>query len=201
MKFDTNKPFFNFMNTLAEFFLLNVIFLIFCIPIITIGPSLIALYSVTFKEANKEHCSIIKLFFKSFKENFFIGIKAFLIFTILFAIFIFNLIFWLNLNMTLGFILSSIFLIAICLLFVSFLYTFPLIANFENTFIQTLKNSIFIPLLHIKETFFIVLIQITAFALFILLPETKAFMLLLGFAFIALCNSYILNKVFLKYKN
>lgn len=54
MKFNPDSPFFQFMNSLAAFIGLNVIFLITCLPIFTIGPALTALYTVTLKEARKE---------------------------------------------------------------------------------------------------------------------------------------------------
>ena len=54
MKFNIESPFFQFMNTLATFIGLNVLFLILCLPIITIGPALKALYTVTMQEARKD---------------------------------------------------------------------------------------------------------------------------------------------------
>ena len=51
MKFNPDSPFFQFMNSLAAFIGLNLIFLITCLPIFTIGPALTALYTVTMKEA------------------------------------------------------------------------------------------------------------------------------------------------------
>ena len=51
MKFNINSPVFTFMGTFADYVLLNCIFLISCIPIITIGPAVTALVSVTMKDA------------------------------------------------------------------------------------------------------------------------------------------------------
>ena len=39
MKFNINAPFWRFMNTLARFTALNLVYLVTLIPIITIGPS------------------------------------------------------------------------------------------------------------------------------------------------------------------
>ena len=79
MKFNPDSPFFQFMNSLAAFIGLNVIFLITCLPIFTIGPALTALYTVTLKEARKEGGYIFSTYFKAFKENFRQSAAAFLI--------------------------------------------------------------------------------------------------------------------------
>lgn len=50
MKFNIDSPVFTFMGTFADYVLLNCIFLISCIPIITIGPAVTALVSVTMKD-------------------------------------------------------------------------------------------------------------------------------------------------------
>ena len=48
----------------------NVVCLICCLPIVTIGASLTALHYVTLKMTRNEESYIIRSFFKSFKQNF-----------------------------------------------------------------------------------------------------------------------------------
>lgn len=196
MKFHTDSPFFQFMNTLATFIGLNVLFLIVSIPIITIGPALKALYTVTMQEARKDHKAIFSTFFKAFKDNFFMSMSAFLLYLGLALIFIFNAFFWGEQNSIMSTIILIVFMIALIVLFISFFYLFPLMARFDNNLKQTIKNSIFIPLLHTKETLLIVAIQIAAFTLCMFVPQMKVFMILLGFSFLALCNSYCFIRVF-----
>ena len=90
MKFNPDSPFFQFMNSLTAFIGLNVIFLITCLPIFTIGPALTALYTVTLKEARKEGGYIFSTYFKAFKENFHQSAAAFLIQLVLALVFLFN---------------------------------------------------------------------------------------------------------------
>lgn len=96
MKFNPDSPFFEFMNTLAAFIGLNVLFLITCLPVITIGPALSALYTVTLKEARKEQGYIFSTYLKAFKRNFPQSVAAFLIQLVLAFVFVFNAIFWAN---------------------------------------------------------------------------------------------------------
>ena len=66
--------FFGFMNRIGDIVFLNVVFLITCIPVVTIGNSLIALYCVSLKMAKGEEGYVVRGYFKAFKDNFKKGI-------------------------------------------------------------------------------------------------------------------------------
>lgn len=74
MRFNMESPVFRFLETLTDFVLLNLIFLITCIPIVTTGAALSALFSVTMREAREEHGYIIRPYLKAFRENLISGI-------------------------------------------------------------------------------------------------------------------------------
>lgn len=59
-----------FMNTLVDLMILNLLCIICCIPIVTIGPALSAKYAVAMRIVRHEEPTIVKPFFKAFKENF-----------------------------------------------------------------------------------------------------------------------------------
>ena len=52
--FNYDGPLVSFLNRLADLVILNIVFLICCIPVFTIGASLTALSSMTMKMARKE---------------------------------------------------------------------------------------------------------------------------------------------------
>ena len=68
--FDMDNKFFTFMSRVADLCILNVLCIIFCIPVITAGASITAMFYVTMKMVRNEEAYIVKGFFKSFKENF-----------------------------------------------------------------------------------------------------------------------------------
>ena len=68
--FDIDSPFIQFLAHIADLIILNIVFLICCIPFVTIGPSITALNYVTLKLAAKEDINVIRSFFKSFRQNF-----------------------------------------------------------------------------------------------------------------------------------
>ena len=50
------------METFGNLFALNILFLLFCIPVITIGASFTAMYSYTLKMVRKEEGTLFKSF-------------------------------------------------------------------------------------------------------------------------------------------
>lgn len=201
MKFNPDGPFFQFMNSLAAFIGLNVVFLITCLPVFTIGPALTALYTVTMKEARKEGGYIFSTYFKAFKENFRQSAVAFLIQLGLALIFLFNAHFWGSMNTVPGNALVFVMSALMVVLALTFLYCYPLMARFENTLKQSLKNAFLIAVTHPKFTLGLMGI-LAVYLLFCLgVPAfAKVFMILLGFSFLAYCNSLLLVKVFQDYE-
>ena len=68
--FDMNNKFFSFMSKVADLCILNIICVVCCIPVITAGASITAMYYVTLKMVRNEEAYIVRSFFKSFKQNF-----------------------------------------------------------------------------------------------------------------------------------
>ena len=68
--FDLDNPVMRFLGKLFDLMYLNLLFLLCSIPIVTIGASLTAMYSVALKMVKNEETYIGKDFFKSFRMNF-----------------------------------------------------------------------------------------------------------------------------------
>ncbi|MDO5422472.1 MAG: DUF624 domain-containing protein [Eubacteriales bacterium] len=200
MKFNTESPFFQFLNTLSSFIALNVVFLITCLPIFTIGPSLCALYDVTMREARGEYGYLIKPYFKAFRQNFKKGTLLFLILAALGMILLFNITFWSQLGTTMATVITFVLALAVGAYLLVLLYAFALMARFENSLRQTMSNAFHLAVLHWKQTVPLLLILAVAVAACMFIPQAKIFMLLLGFSFIAYCESFFFIKVFKNYE-
>ena len=64
------NPVIAFLNKMADLILLNLIFLLCCIPVVTIGPAITALYAVSLRSVRYGDGYVIQTFFRSFKQNF-----------------------------------------------------------------------------------------------------------------------------------
>lgn len=200
MRFRYDSPFFEFMNTLAAFIGLNVLFLITCLPVFTIGPALTALYTVTMQEARKEHGYIFSTYLKAFKSSFKPSCLGFLFYLAAGAVLLYNVAFWSALGTVPGNAILLLLMFAVVIAVISFLYTFPLLARFDGTLKQMLKSAFPIAMAHRKYTLGLLAIQAAAVAFCLFVPFAKIFMVLLGFSFLAYCNSFLFIRVFRDYE-
>lgn len=139
MNFSPDSKFFNFMSKLGDFVVLNLVFIITCIPVFTIGASFCALYTVCKKRLADEESYIIRGYLAIWKENF----KNATIIWLCFLACLPVLLFFLNLltNQLNNVILFSCCLLVILWYIFSMLYAFPLRASFINTPFRILCNS------------------------------------------------------------
>jgi uncharacterized membrane protein YesL len=138
--FGINSKLYKFMDTLWTILKLNFIWVIFSLPVVTIGASTIAAFSVTLKMAANEEGKIFTQFFKSFKMNLKQGIILGLItLAVAYACYMnFELFNKLEGN-------PIIFLIAgIVIFFVglaNFTYVYPLLARYDNSIWRSFQLS------------------------------------------------------------
>ena len=96
MKLNLNAPFFQFINTAFDFVILNICFILTCLPVFTIGAALTALYTVTMAEAEDKGLPFTKTYFHTFTRCF---IRSSLLFAgciCIGALLLFCLFFWLS---------------------------------------------------------------------------------------------------------
>lgn len=196
MKGKLMNPVLDFINTLCNFIALNIVFLITCLPVVTIGTALSSLYCVTLREARGEYGYLVRTYLQEFKANLKSGTLAFLILLAAGAVLLFNLVFWNAMGDLFSMVIAALILVACIAFFLIFTYTFPLLARFENSTLQTFKNAFSLAVANKKATLFLILID-TLFVFFcIFLPPAKLMMVLFGFAFLAYSQSFVFKEVF-----
>ena len=162
--FNSNNPAMRFLTNLFNIAWVNLIFLFTCLPIITIGPSLCALYKVCLLIVSGQDPSVTSVYFTEFKSSFKKGVILWigvLFFGIFFAFELYGIYFRPDLiSKNLSFLQYPVW-VMIFLVAQVFLYGFALLAMFENTLKNTIKNAI---LLSIKN--FMITILLIAIWLF-----------------------------------
>ena len=202
--FDMNNKFFGFMSKVADLCILNIICVVCCIPVITAGASITAMYYVTLKMVRNEEAYILRSFFKSFKQNF---KQATIINLIMLLI---GVVLYIDLNVSkamqggAGQIFQVIFMAFVLIYFILFLYVYPVLARFYNTIKNTIKNALFMAIRHFPYTVVMVIIAVCPLLLLLVKSyqiQSTLFVLflLMGFALIAYCNSFFLVKIFDNY--
>ena len=202
--FNMDNKFFTVMGRVADLIMLNVVFLICCLPIVTIGASLTALHYVTLKMARNEESYIIRSFFKSFKQNFKQATVINLIMLAVAAILYMDLRIVGNISGTMSQVLYIVFFAFGILYMMVFLYIYPVLAKFYNSIKNTFRNAFLMSIRHLPYTLLMAVITLIPFAVFFV-PNVRAqsllFMVLIlfGISLEAFINGHFLVKIFDNY--
>ena len=198
--FNLDSPFMVFLSNLTDVIILNVLCLICCIPIVTIGPSITAMHYVTLKMVREEEGYVVKSFFKAFKENFKQAIIVWLGFLVITVIFFLDY----RILKAAGTEGNKIFIIVIGAIYLficlTVMYIFPLLSRFENTLRQTVKNALFMSILHIFKTILMAVIYALPLILLPLHYNLVLVFLIIGLSGPAYINSFIWKSIFKKYE-
>ena len=141
--FDTEGLLYKIGMVLADIFLLSFLWIIFSIPIITIGASTTAVYYVCTKKAGNADAYVLKGFLKSFKENFLVSTITLAILAVIgFVLWInFHALTQVNLGILQFPVRIALSLVLIQIVFVT-MYVFPIISRFDMTVINALKSAL-----------------------------------------------------------
>lgn len=195
-----DSPLMIFLSNLTDIVVLNVLCFICCIPIITIGPSVTAMHYVTLKIVRDEEIYVLRDYFKAFKENFKQSVIAWLVFLVITAVFFVDYLILKDMgleNTKVFFMIIGAIYLLVCL---TMMYVFPLMARFENSLKQTVKNALFMSILHIFKTVIMAVIYAIPFVLLPLHYNVLMFFLLVGLSGPAYFNSFIWMSIFKKYE-
>ena len=138
--FSVDGGLYKFMRGLTDVFKINMLWLVCSLPIVTMGGATIAAFDVMMKMADDEEGYVGRQFIASFKKNWKVGIPyGPLLLLCVYVVWLdFSLFEQIEGN---PMILLIMVWIAAFVFLISFLYAFPLQARYENTLINTLKNS------------------------------------------------------------
>lgn len=188
------------LGRLADFVLLNLLWLLCSIPIITIGASTTALYTVMLKIVKNEEGYVVKGFFKAFKENFKQGTVIWLVFLALGILLIVDFFSLRLMPVNIAGILQMLFLLMGALILGGAVYAFGLQARFINTVKNTLKNAVILMFAKLPYTILIVIISVGSVIVTFLTERTLMIgitvWMFFGVALVAWLNCLILRHIF-----
>ncbi|MFB3160157.1 DUF624 domain-containing protein [Neobacillus sp. 179-J 1A1 HS] len=150
--FGIDGRFFRFVTKVSNLILLNILWIIFSIPIITVGAATSAVYYVTIKMVKNEEGYIIKSFCSAFRENLKQGIILELVLLTSGVILVGDIRYFLFMSNTVGYIFAAIFSIGLTIYVLALIYVFPLVAKYNNTLSGTLKNAVIMSFKHLPSS-------------------------------------------------
>lgn len=199
--FDPEAPLMRALSGFADLIVLNVLWLLCSLPVVTLGVSTAALYTVTLRMLRQEGGGAARSFFRAFRENFRKATLLWLIFLAAAALWVVEFI--LCRGESAGLAVLAPFGLLFLLWVFTVSYVFPLQARFENPVGRTLQNALLMSFAHLPYT--LVFAVLNTFPLWLFLLKTELFWQLsflwlsIGFAAIAYGNSFFFQRLFRRY--
>ena len=196
------KPFFKFWEIFSrkfwKFFYINLIYFLFCLPVITIGPATVAMTQIMRKFTLEQPIFVFEEFWSAFKKNFKQGL-AIGIFDVVFVIsFVVAYLYYDFLTIKeptfFNIALMSLTIAAGVLVWMMHFYIYPQIAALTLKMTQIVKNSLLLAVLGLKNNIFTFIISLAVIVAMVLLLPFSLFLLpLIPFAwlnFLMVFNAY-----------
>lgn len=163
----------NTLNTIVDYFLLNLLWVIVSIPLFTFFPATAAMFGVVRKRRlQKDSEGIVKDFFTMFKENFKQSLVLSIIWSLLAVFLYFDYLFINPKNSLLELILYIVLMIGLVLFIAISIYLFPTMVHFELSWKLVIRNAFFFSLMNPLLTVFLLVIVAIGVAILYTYPAS-----------------------------
>lgn len=150
--FDPDSKFMQITNTILDYVKIGLLFMLFSIPMLTLGAAAAAAMTVAMKIVRGEAPVVWQPFWQAFKENFRQGTALTVIFGLLFALLGFDWYQVMQMQTTtpVQFARAGIVLLTILITSIA-LYSFAIIARYELGIKAVLRNAVIYTLLYFPK--------------------------------------------------
>lgn len=156
---ELNHPLWRMLSFLSDCMILTIIWFIFSLPILTIGPSTVALLHTTAKIIEKKENGVIR----DFTTTFFLNLKKSIITSnvilMMGVLLVINLVFYQQSQSDFAVFMVLVFILLTILYSGISLYAFPLLSYKGWRIKQVMKVSFYMTLSHLKWTLFMLTIN------------------------------------------
>lgn len=163
--FSFDSPLVQSFETIKNLLILNIWTVICCIPVVTAGASLAAMHTVALKMLRDEEGYVTKDFFKAFRSNIKIGCKASIL--LVFVLGIVYADFYAISLLDVWFADAARILLIVfgIMLVLTLTFLFPIMAKFDASLRNTIKNAFCFALSHIVKTVLMLILNLIPWVL------------------------------------
>ncbi|EOL41173.1 hypothetical protein RV11_GL001800 [Enterococcus phoeniculicola] len=197
--FSTEGKIYSGMERIYQILLLNSIFIISCLPVVTIGAALASAYGTAYKMIDHSEGVLYKEYLRQLKLNMLPATKLWVL-----ILAVIGAGFW-TFPYVQSFMVGNKIAYYLTMVFITFLvlmslYLFPLIARFDNSLSGTVVNAMILSLKHLPQSIIVFFITIGGVVIVpIYLPKLLFVWLFTGIGTVIFINANILMNVFKKY--
>ena len=202
--FDTDNFLMRFCEKVLDIVTVNLLFVVSCLPIVTIGVAKISLYQTIFEVKRSRRIPVFKIYIRAFKQNLKLGFQLGLLELGIFLISVVDLsLFWSQTSVAFQ-LIKAICLGILIFLTLVMLASYPIAARYDLTWKEVLQKG----LLLVSFNFVWFFLMLAIILLIIMLLYLSGFTLVLGgsafllfgFGLLAFCQAGLMEKLFAKYQ-
>lgn len=198
--FDMDSPVMRFLNRVADLLILNILMMICCIPVITVGAAFTAMHYVILKMIRGEEGYLIKGFFKSFAQNFKQATLIWLLMLLVIGIYIGDsLIFSYSGIAFPKPLVITVIAVGVVMLMVA-MYIFPLLARFDNTVRNTIRNAALLSFANLPKTLLMALFYALPYIIGYFSAYSYVFIFMFGISVPAYGAAWLYSNIFKKFE-
>ena len=199
--FNIESPFMQLLTRVGDLIIVNALYLVCCVPIVTIGAATAALHKVAQAIVYDTDNGIFKTFFRAFRDNFKQATALWLMMLFFAAAMGCNYMLISGFVAgTLATVLKGALVVAIGLVLVMAAYMFPLMVRYTNTLRELATNALILAVVKLPRTLGLmilwampVVIAVISMQTFL---QTLVFWLTVGFGFVGYMSGVLLKPVF-----
>lgn len=197
--FDIDSPLMQGLGKMADLMILNLLALVCCIPVFTIGASITALYYMALKIVRNEEVYIIKGFLKSFKQNFRQATIIWLIQIVVMVILGLDYyIMYVATETPPNMVMQVVWMAGAVIAVVTFVFIYPVLSKFDNTLKNTFKNTLLMAVMQMPKVILMVILWAIPILIGIFVFQLFPLVFLFGMSLPAVASAFLYNKFFKK---
>lgn len=198
--FDMDSPIMRVLNRVADLMILNLLMIVCCIPIITVGAAYTAMHYVILKMIRGEEGYLIRGFFKSFKENFKQATLIWLLMLLVIVVYVGDAVIFSFSGITFPKAMVIAVIAVGVILFLISMYVFPLLARFENSIRNTIKNAALIAVGNLPKTILMAVFYALPLVISYFSTYAMLFVFLFGISAPAYGAAWLYSNIFKKFE-
>lgn len=156
--FRSDSTLFRIVEKITALIKLNMLWVLFSLPVVTGGAALCALHSVALKILKNEEGYVFRDFWSVFKKKMKVSIKLWIPLLLAAAALIFDYMFWRNVDGSIADVMRVLICVLLSLWLMLVFYVFPLAARMDTRVKTTYRNGLLLMFKYLPQSMYLLLI-------------------------------------------
>jgi len=161
---------YRWLEVATDFFLLNLMWLVACLPVVTIFPSTAAMFGVVRDWVRKKEGSLTRTFVARFRENFGQSLLIGLVWTVFGVALVLDFLVANQLSYWPGVVMKSVLVLASSVFAFGSVFLFPVMVHYDTDWKTVIKNSLLLSVGRLPTTIVCLVFVVVTAGLTVVFP-------------------------------